>query len=161
DRRPLARHLPRVRKIELEAHVETERPRQLQRPLQQRRSRPIVAPPERAPARVGKTRARPLGEFRVGLSELGPVAGRLLQVKAEGLPPEARLTFSRRSCVRLSGISSATSASGSGSSRSATGHSGRRSGNSGRARQRTRIGATVESRATCSTKSRKVSSPHW
>src|SRR5919204_1898461 len=57
DRRPLARHLPRVREIELEADIETERPRQLQRPLEQRRGRPIVAPPERAPARIGKTRA--------------------------------------------------------------------------------------------------------
>ena len=32
---------------------------------------------------------------------------------------------------------------------------------SGRARQRSRIGAPVESSATCSTRSRKVSSPHW
>ena len=83
--RPLARHLPRVREVELEADVETERPRQLQCPLEQRRSRPIVAPPERTPAGVGKTRAGPLGESRVGLSELGPVASRLLQVKAEDL----------------------------------------------------------------------------
>ena len=42
-----------------------------------------------------------------------------------------------------------------------TGQVGRRSTSSGRAMQSSRIGAPVERSATCSTRSRNVSSPHW
>ncbi len=48
-----------------------------------------------------------------------------------------------------------------GSSRSVTGQAGRRSLSSGRAMQSSRIDAPEERSATCSIRSRNVSSPHW
>ena len=50
---------------------------------------------------------------------------------------------------------------GSGSRRSEIGQVGRRSASSGRARQRSRSGEPEERSATCSTRSRNVSSPQW
>ena len=59
---------------------------QLERALEQRDGRrEIVRAPQRAPACRGKPLAGPLGESRIGLSELGLVAGRPLQVEAEDL----------------------------------------------------------------------------
>ena len=78
-----------------------------------------------------------------------------------GLPPAARAICSRSSPGMRSGISSSTSSSPSGSSRSVTGQVGRRSPSSGRAMHSSRIDAPEESSATCSTRSRNVSSPHW
>ena len=78
-----------------------------------------------------------------------------------GLPPAARAIRSRSSPGIRSGISSSTSSSPSGSSRSVTGQAGRRSTSSGRAMQSSRIGAPEERSATCSIRSRNVSSPHW
>ena len=49
----------------------------------------------------------------------------------------------------------------SGSSRTVTGQEGRLSSSSGRAIHNSRSGAPLESSATCSTRSRNVSSPHW
>ena len=78
-----------------------------------------------------------------------------------GLPPEAWMMFSRRSAEITSGISSSTCCSASGSRRSATGHSGRRPMRLARAIQRSKMAAPAESNATCSTRSRKVSSAQW
>ena len=58
-------------------------------------------------------------------------------------------------------MSWSTSSSPSGSSRSVTGQVGRRSMSSGRAMQSSRIDAPEERSATCSIRSRNVSSPHW
>ena len=80
-----SRHRLGDREIELEVDIEPQRPGQLERPLEQRGGRPIVASPEGAAAGGGKTLAGPLGESWIGLSELGLVAGRLLQVEAEDL----------------------------------------------------------------------------
>ncbi len=60
-----------------------------------------------------------------------------------------------------SGMSSSTSSSRRGSSRSVTGQAGRRSPSSGRAMQSSRIDAPEDRSATCSIRSRNVSSPHW
>ena len=85
DRRLAARRRLRVREIELEVDIEPQRPGQLERPLEQRSGRSIVAAPERAAAGGGKTLAGPLGESWIGLSELGLVARRLLEVVADDL----------------------------------------------------------------------------
>ena len=66
-------------------NIEPQRPGQLERPLEQRASRATVGRAERAPAGGGEMLTGPLGESRIGLSELGLVAGRLLQVVTEDL----------------------------------------------------------------------------
>ena len=84
DRCCLARRLCN-REIELEVNIELQRPGQLECPLKQRGGRSMVVPPEGAAAGGGEMLARPLGDSRGGLSELGLVAGCLLQVEAEDL----------------------------------------------------------------------------
>ena len=82
-------------------------------------------------------------------------------MRKSGFPPAAVTIRVRSSAGTCSPISSSTASAGSGSSRTVTGHCGRRSASSGRAMQRSRIGDPEESRAVPSTRSRKVSSPHW
>ncbi len=76
-----------------------------------------------------------------------------------GFPPAAGEICSRSASLIRAGISDSTSSAGSGSSRSCTGHAARRSISSGRDMQMSRIGEPVERSATCSIRSRKVSSP--
>ena len=67
-------------------HVEPVRPGQLERPLEQADGGALVAAPERAPAGGREALAGALGAARrVGLPELGLVAGGLLEVVAEDL----------------------------------------------------------------------------
>ena len=71
--------------VELEMDVQSERPGQLERSLQEREGCTAVAAPESASAGRGQALRRPLGEGGVGLAELRLVPGRLLEVVAEDL----------------------------------------------------------------------------
>ena len=78
-----------------------------------------------------------------------------------GFPAAARAIRSRSSATSCAGMSSSTSSAPSGSRRRVTGQAGCRSTSSGRAMQSSRIDAPEESSATCSIRSRSISSPHW
>ena len=78
-----------------------------------------------------------------------------------GLPPAAAVILARSSSATPCPIRVVASSRLSGSSRIVTGQVGRLSSNSGRAMQSSRIGEPLESSATCSMRSRNVSSPHW
>jgi hypothetical protein len=97
DRRLLARRLLRVREVELEVDVELERPGQPERPLKQWRGGAKVTTPQRPVAGGAKTLAGSHRERSVGLSELGLVAGSLLQVEADNFVSHAWSTSARSS----------------------------------------------------------------
>ena len=84
--------------------VEPQRPRQLERSLEQGLAARSVAAPERASARGGESLARALGQLRVRLAELRLVASRLLEVVAEDLVqldesrPRSSSQSAKRSC---------------------------------------------------------------
>ena len=71
--------------VQLELDVEPERPGQLERPFEQGDGRGLVNTPERPPTGTSEMLPGALAERRVRLSELGCVAGGLLQVVAEEL----------------------------------------------------------------------------
>ena len=71
--------------VELEHDVQSCRPGQLERPLEQPFGGPLVAPPERAAAGGREPLSGAFGQGRVGLSQLLLVAGRLFEVVAEDL----------------------------------------------------------------------------
>ena len=75
----------RLGEVELEHDVQPRRPGQLERPLEQPFGGPVVSARERAPAGDCKPVTGAVGQGRVGLSELLPVAGGLLEVVAEDL----------------------------------------------------------------------------
>ena len=75
----------RVREIELEVNVDAERPKQLERTLEQRTGRTSVASPKGAATSGSQLLAGPLRESWVGLPELGLVPRGLLEVVSDDL----------------------------------------------------------------------------
>jgi hypothetical protein len=78
----------------------------LKRPPEQRRGGVVVPAPEGATPGGREPASGALGQPRLGLSELGPVAGSLLQVVADDLVPldevgSARLDPAREALVQL------------------------------------------------------------
>jgi hypothetical protein len=66
------------REVDLEPHVEAQRPCQLERALEENGGCTLVTAPERAPSRACQPLASPLCDSRLGLSELSLVANGLL-----------------------------------------------------------------------------------
>ena len=127
------------------------------------RSRPARARSAR-PSRAGRS-ARRAAPADVGGTVTSPcVSSAIASISPtkSGLPPAARAIRSRS----VSGDAVLDELVDVGGRRAAragvsTGQPGRSSPSSGRARQSSRIGAPDERSATCSTRSRNVSSAHW
>ena len=82
--------------VEFERDIQPQRPRQVERSVEQPGGGTVVAPPERAPAGGGKSLARALRLRVIGLTELCLVADGLLEVVAENL-----IQLDQASAVRL------------------------------------------------------------
>ena len=88
----------RACEIDLQVRVETQRPSQQERPLEQRQRSTAIELRKRAPAGGGKSFARACGELRIMLSELRLVLRRLLEVEADDLIHLDRAGALRSSC---------------------------------------------------------------